>query len=38
VVQFVFCDGSVHALSNSLSGTTLGYLANRADGNVISNY
>jgi prepilin-type N-terminal cleavage/methylation domain-containing protein len=35
VVMFVFCDASVHALSTSLSGTTLGYLANRDDGNVI---
>jgi prepilin-type N-terminal cleavage/methylation domain-containing protein len=38
VVQFVFCDGSVHALSTSTSGTTLGYLANRADGQVIPDY
>jgi len=35
VVQFVFCDGSVHALSTSISGTTLQYLANRIDGQVI---
>jgi len=38
VVQFVFGDGSVHALSTSTSGTTLGYLANRADGQVVPNY
>jgi prepilin-type N-terminal cleavage/methylation domain-containing protein/prepilin-type processing-associated H-X9-DG protein len=37
-VQFVFCDGSVHGLSPTLSGTTLGYLANRSDGHVIPNY
>jgi prepilin-type N-terminal cleavage/methylation domain-containing protein len=38
VVQFVFCDGSVHALSTSISSTTLGYLASRNDGQVIPNY
>jgi prepilin-type N-terminal cleavage/methylation domain-containing protein len=38
VVQFVFGDGSVHALGTSISGTTLGYLANRADGQVIPSY
>jgi prepilin-type N-terminal cleavage/methylation domain-containing protein len=38
VVQFVFGDGSVHALSTSISGTTLGYLANRADGQTIPSY
>jgi hypothetical protein len=36
VCQFVFADGSVHALRNSLSGTTLGLLANRMDGKVIA--
>ncbi len=34
-VQFVFCDGSVRGLSTSTPGKTLGYLANRADGQVI---
>lgn len=38
VVQFVFCDGSVHALSTSIAGTTLGFLANRQDGQPIPNY
>jgi prepilin-type N-terminal cleavage/methylation domain-containing protein len=38
VVQFVFGDGSVHALSTSIDGTTLGYLANRMDGQVIPNF
>jgi prepilin-type N-terminal cleavage/methylation domain-containing protein len=38
VVQFVFCDGSVHALSTSISTTTLGFLANRFDGQVVGNY
>jgi prepilin-type N-terminal cleavage/methylation domain-containing protein/prepilin-type processing-associated H-X9-DG protein len=38
VVQFVFCDGSVHALQTSISTTTLGYLASRMDGQVIPNY
>lgn len=37
VCQFVFCDGSVRAIPNSIDGTTLGYLADRADGQVISN-
>jgi len=36
--QFVFCDGSVHALAVSLDSKILGYLANRADGNAIPNY
>jgi prepilin-type N-terminal cleavage/methylation domain-containing protein len=38
VVQFVFCDGSVHAISTSIAGTTLGYLANRQDGQPLPNY
>ena len=33
VCQFVFCDGSVHVLSNVINGVTLGYLAVRNDGN-----
>jgi prepilin-type N-terminal cleavage/methylation domain-containing protein/prepilin-type processing-associated H-X9-DG protein len=37
-VQFVFCDGSVHGVSVSTPGTTLGLLANRADGQVIPSY
>ena len=32
VCQFGFADGSVRALRNSTSGTTLGMLANRKDG------
>jgi prepilin-type N-terminal cleavage/methylation domain-containing protein/prepilin-type processing-associated H-X9-DG protein len=35
VCQFVFCDGSVRALSVSLAGSTLGFLTNRADGQVL---
>ena len=35
VCQFVFGDGSVHALSNSIDTVILGYLANRKDGQVI---
>jgi prepilin-type N-terminal cleavage/methylation domain-containing protein len=31
VCQFVFCDGSVHSLSFTTDGVTLGYLANRKD-------
>jgi prepilin-type processing-associated H-X9-DG protein len=38
VVQFVFGDGSVHAIKTSIPGTTLGLLANRHDGLVIPNY
>ena len=35
VCQFVFGDGSVHVISNSINGTTLDLLANIADGMVI---
>jgi prepilin-type N-terminal cleavage/methylation domain-containing protein len=38
VCQFVFADGSVHALPNSIPGSTLGLLANRSDGQVIPSY
>ena len=38
VTQFVFGDGSVHALQNSINATTLGYLCNKSDGQVISDY
>jgi hypothetical protein len=38
VCQFVFADGSVHPLRNSLPGTTLALLANRSDGQVIPSY
>jgi prepilin-type N-terminal cleavage/methylation domain-containing protein/prepilin-type processing-associated H-X9-DG protein len=38
VVNFVFCDGSVHGLSTSVDGKTLGYLANIQDGQTPSNY
>jgi prepilin-type N-terminal cleavage/methylation domain-containing protein/prepilin-type processing-associated H-X9-DG protein len=31
VVNFVFCDGSVHAVTTNIDATTLGYLADRAD-------
>src|SRR5262249_46652703 len=37
IVQFVFGDGSVRGLRTSVPGTTLGYLANISDGNVIPN-
>jgi prepilin-type N-terminal cleavage/methylation domain-containing protein/prepilin-type processing-associated H-X9-DG protein len=37
-VNFVFCDGSVHALSPSISTTTLHLLANKSDGLPIPNY
>jgi prepilin-type N-terminal cleavage/methylation domain-containing protein len=35
VVEFAFCDGSVHGLNTAVSGTTLQFLANRTDGQVI---
>ena len=35
VVQFVFCDGSVKAINNSIQGTVYANLANRIDGNVV---
>ncbi|HEY7157704.1 MAG TPA: DUF1559 domain-containing protein [Gemmataceae bacterium] len=38
VVNFVFCDGSVHGLSTSVNSKTLGYLANIQDGQTPSNY
>ena len=38
VVNFVFCDGSVHALSITIDPVTLGYLVDRADGQVIAGY
>jgi prepilin-type N-terminal cleavage/methylation domain-containing protein len=38
VVQFVFGDGSVQALATSTPGSTLGLLANRADGQPIPGY
>ena len=38
VTQFVFGDGSVHGLRPSVPGTTLGFLANRSDGQVIPSY
>jgi hypothetical protein len=36
--QFVFCDGSVHILTNSINPVTLGLLAHRSDGQVIPDY
>jgi prepilin-type processing-associated H-X9-DG protein len=38
LVNFVFCDGHVQPLNTSISVTTLGLLANRADGLVIPPY
>ena len=35
VVMFVFCDGSVKAITNSIQGTVYANLANRMDGNVV---
>jgi len=37
IVQFVLADGSVRGLRTSVPGTTLGYLTNINDGNVITN-
>ncbi|MCI0456439.1 MAG: DUF1559 domain-containing protein [Gemmataceae bacterium] len=36
VCQFVFCDGSVRAVSNTVDDTTLSRLAQRSDGQVIT--
>jgi prepilin-type processing-associated H-X9-DG protein len=36
--QFVFCDGSVHALSNTINPAVLGLLAQRNDGQPIPDY
>jgi prepilin-type processing-associated H-X9-DG protein len=36
--QFVFCDGSVHALRTSIDPHVLGLLASRNDGQVIGDY
>ena len=38
VCQFLFLDGAVRALSTATSGTILGLLANRADGQPIPNF
>lgn len=36
VCQFVFCDASTHSVEISLSGTVLGYMASRNDGNTFT--
>jgi prepilin-type processing-associated H-X9-DG protein len=36
VCQFVFADGSVRPIKNSIPGTTLGLLTNKSDGLVIT--
>jgi hypothetical protein len=33
-----FADGSVHAISENVDMVTFGYLGDKADGNVISDY
>ena len=38
VCQFVLGDGSVRAIAVSIDATTLGHLANRHDGQVVSNF
>jgi prepilin-type N-terminal cleavage/methylation domain-containing protein/prepilin-type processing-associated H-X9-DG protein len=38
VCQFVFADGSVRGVKNSIPGSSLGLLANRNDGQVIPNF
>ena len=38
LVQFALADGSVRGLRTSLPGTTLSYLTNINDGNVVTNY
>jgi hypothetical protein len=37
IVQFSLADGSVRGLRTSISGTTLGYLANMQDGMPVGN-
>jgi hypothetical protein len=36
ICQFVLGDGSVHALRSSMDSESLGYLADRRDGNVVT--
>jgi hypothetical protein len=38
ICQFVFCDGSVRWLDNTISPVTLGWLAQRNDGEVPTDY
>jgi hypothetical protein len=38
ICQFVFCDGSVHILRNSIDPVTLGLLAQRNDGQAVNDY
>jgi prepilin-type N-terminal cleavage/methylation domain-containing protein/prepilin-type processing-associated H-X9-DG protein len=38
VCMFVFCDGSVRPIKNSVDNVTLGRLAERADGQVVGDY
>ncbi len=38
VVQFAFCDGSVHPLVRTISPVTLGLLADRDDGQPLPDY
>jgi hypothetical protein len=38
ICQFVFCDGSVHVLRNSISEMILGLLAHKSDGQILPNY
>jgi prepilin-type N-terminal cleavage/methylation domain-containing protein len=38
VCQFVFGDGSVHAIRNSIDPTTLGYLCNISDGQLVPSF
>jgi hypothetical protein len=38
ICQFVFCDGSVHSLSNTIDPVLLGLLAQRDDGQPVPGY
>jgi prepilin-type N-terminal cleavage/methylation domain-containing protein len=38
VCQFVFGDGSVHAIPNNIDTTTLGYLCNKSDGQPVPSF
>jgi len=38
IVNFLFCDGSVHGINSSINPNTYQYLAGKEDGNVVGDY